>query len=130
MKKKTQGLLDEKFRNLKMFFKKEKSQNVPSGQLSPLPRPKNQWNLKREANEPSSPLTMEFVKKQYAACNNFDALEILHQKLNAAYERESAQIEKLEKDIEEVEQTLKFDKVRIQNQYPAVTIIITFVGMS
>lgn len=109
VKKKT--TIDEKFRNLKMFFKKDKSQATTT-HLSPLPKPKNQWNVNRDVdNNDVGVLTIDFVKNQYAACNNFTSLDVLRRKLTNAYDRETVQITILENEIEEVEQTLKFDKV-------------------
>jgi hypothetical protein len=118
IKKKSHAVLDEKFKNLKMYFKKDKTTNP----LTPLPRPKNHWNINKEMdvypeNSSQNVLTIDFIKNQYAACSDFSGLEILHENLIKAFTRESAQILKHEKEIEEVEQTLKFDKVNIKKNH-------------
>ena len=115
---KKKSTMDEKFRNLKMFFKKEKTMaaTVAAAVVPNLqPKPKNQWNGTRDMEDSTETdghgVTIDFVKNQYAACNNFTALQKLQAKLNDAYHQETIHIAKLESDIDEVEQTLKFDKV-------------------
>ena len=102
--------VDERFRNLKMFFKsKEKACPLSTGAPN-LTKSKNQWNA-TTGDEASQTISIEFIKAQYSLCNGYQALANLRSKLSSAFKRECEQIKQLELDIEQVEQTLKFDKV-------------------
>ena len=96
-----------------MFFKSK--EKAPLGGAPNSAKSKNQWNVTMgeevSVATTQNSVSIESIKAQYSLCNGYEALANLRSKLSGAFHKECEQIKLLELDIEQVEQTLKFDKV-------------------